>query len=133
MDRLFRISGLYGRSKLNTRRGEVDYVRYTLERACAQQTAVWMPSTRSTAPRPPRGRRLSERTEGVLRLAASNPSLSAAAIAHQLGFKDSGPVRVILHRYRGRKSGMALLPAPANTQGATPIKHREASPTAMAA
>jgi putative DNA primase/helicase len=43
MCRLFRQSGLANRAKTNTRRGGMDYVHYTIQRACKAQRTVWRP------------------------------------------------------------------------------------------
>lgn len=43
MERLFRQSALASRPKAETRRGNVDYISFTLRRACKAQPEVWQP------------------------------------------------------------------------------------------
>ena len=98
MDRLFRQSELGKRPKAKTRRGSVDYARYTLERACRQQKAIWEPKKKVKKSRAP-GRPPSESTCRVIALAAQSPDLKPREIAERLRL-NPGTVRSILCRQR---------------------------------
>jgi primase-polymerase (primpol)-like protein len=99
MDRLFRQSALAQRPKAETRRGGVDYIRYTLEEACRRQQAVWDPN-RGEVNEPGRpGRKPSAITQSVLELAAKCPEFAPREIASKLGLTPAA-VRIVLHRKR---------------------------------
>jgi hypothetical protein len=104
MDRLFRRSGLYGRPKHSTRRGNVDYVTYTLIRAAARQKIFWQPSKKK-ALNTRRGRPESEATRRVAEMDEQYPSSSAEVVAALCGLRPSH-VRVIRHRMRAREVGI---------------------------
>jgi hypothetical protein len=53
MERLFRQSALASRPKARTRRGDLDYIGYTLWRAWEKQVEVWKPKRRAKSPNPP--------------------------------------------------------------------------------
>ena len=103
MIRVFRRSGLCNRIKDDSRRGEVDYVTYTCQRAASAQKCVWHPAT-TPIRKAPVGRPLSDNTKRVLDLANQEPQLSAAAIDRRLHLTKA-TARQILHRHlSGRRS-----------------------------
>jgi hypothetical protein len=119
-DRIFRLSGLYDRAKCVTMRGALDYVRYTIERACKKQKAVWMP----TAPREPSDRRKGGRPrskvqpEQVYRLRAAGKSWREIGTALGIGKTSAA-------RLYDAHSG--VLKPSQNSSGNSPV--RELPPT----
>ena len=77
MERLFRQSALAARAKAVSRRGTMDYISYTLQRACEEQTEIWQPERRAKSLSPPGRPRCSVAPEEVIRLRAMGQSLRA--------------------------------------------------------
>ncbi len=85
MERLFRQSALAARAKADTRRGDIDYITYTLRRACKKQAEVWQPEERAKSPNPPGRPRCTVNPEEVTQLRATGQSWRAIARKLKIG------------------------------------------------
>jgi primase-polymerase (primpol)-like protein len=98
-DRIFRQSALANRPKAISRRGQVDYVRRTVQLACEQQRAIWQPMPREKNS-PARNKRVVfQATHAVEEFVSQYPHLPPREIGRLLGL-SSGAVRVALCRLR---------------------------------
>jgi putative DNA primase/helicase len=102
--RIFKHSALAKRAKASSLRGEVDYIRYTVQRACSHQKAVWTPRRRARMSSPSIERPISVTTRRIIALNSEHPEMPPREIAQRLGI-SSGAVRTVLYRQRiaGRK------------------------------
>jgi len=114
MHRLFMESALASRAKCRTRRGSIDYVTYTLQKACRMQPSSWEPrTTRKPAPSTGRsvGRPASETTRRVLAVKADHPELNASQIGEQLSVNPA-TVRKVLSRHQTAEPAALQQPDP---------------------
>jgi hypothetical protein len=109
MYRLFMLSALGKRPKVRTKRGDVDYLQYTLERCLTRQTQFYRARPKDCSSVAAVGRPVSKMTKDVLRVRRQNPTMRACDIGRKLGV-NAASVRKILSRYPTSESVPSVPP-----------------------